>query len=147
MADAARACGAPVLDYNRFSASWATATRRIVLGGAASSDDRLTEVLLGLRENANWAFLRPKSKRRLAQYQQKLSAYLGPPGPGSLVQLIGDATPGAAPVDQVSQWLFAFDAAVIATWRALAWSSRTTLPSKPGDQRATPFAAPQSQKR
>jgi hypothetical protein len=47
VADAARACGAPVLDYDRFSASWATAARRIVLGEAASSDDRLTEIPLG----------------------------------------------------------------------------------------------------
>ncbi|MBP2335283.1 cytochrome P450 [Saccharothrix coeruleofusca] len=100
-----------VLDWDSFAQAWWRAVRRIVLGDAARQDQALTDDLAKLRAAANWAYLRPRREalrrdveRRLARHLERNADALAPP------EMVG----------QVPHWLFAFDAAGIATMRALA---------------------------
>ncbi len=110
------------LDWVEFTQGWHRLARRIVLGDAAADDAELTEMLARLRAAANWAFLHPQRKALRQRFRERLAAHLRAARPGSLAAQIarrGDADV-AAPLDQVTQWLFAFDAAGIAAFRALA---------------------------
>lgn len=110
------------LAWDAFVIAWFRMVRRVVLGDAARDDHRLTDQLAQLRSDANWAFLRPKRRQLRAQFFARLGQHLARAEEGSLAAVIV-ATPGTddtAPLQQVPQWLFAFDAAGIATFRALA---------------------------
>jgi hypothetical protein len=97
--------------------------RRIVLGDRARDDRKVTEDLARLRARANWVYLRAVDRRRRASYRARLAAYLRSAERGNLVERArayardGDADKVG---DQVTHWLFAFDAAGITTFRALA---------------------------
>ncbi|HEX8445448.1 MAG TPA: cytochrome P450 [Sphingomonas sp.] len=111
----------PTLPWGAFKAGWFRIVRRCVFGDAARDDTPLTDTLIRLRGDANWAFLKPRRRVLEAQFRSRVAAYLHAPEPGTLAALVRErATPRAAPVDQIGQWLFAFDAAGIATFRALA---------------------------
>ena len=105
------------LGWDEFNAAWWRMVRRIVLGDAARDDHELTDLLDRLRLDANWAFLHPRSNRRLRAFDAALRRYTENPESGSLVA----AHHGSVdPATQVPHWLFAFDAAGIVTFRTLA---------------------------
>jgi cytochrome P450 len=112
----------PRLGWPEFSDAWWRVTRRIVLGDSARDDRETIDLLTTLRRDANWAFLRPRRNSVRAAFVSRLEDYLAKADPDSLVGRLA-ATPyddRAAAVGQVPHWLFAFDAAGIAVWRAAA---------------------------
>jgi hypothetical protein len=112
----------PELSWGPFREIWSRITRRIVLGDGAGDDAALTDALDRLRRRANWAFLKWTDEKGRAALHSRVAFHLGRAETGSLAGVLGATTvgPNAAPVDQVIQWLFAFDAAAIAIFRALA---------------------------
>jgi cytochrome P450 len=110
------------LAWPAFSITWSRIVRRIVFGDAARDDAEATDLLARLRADANWAFLRPIQEplreRFLARVHERLSA--APPGTLAAATRMHPSSGTAAAADQVPQWLFAFDAAGMATVRAAA---------------------------
>jgi cytochrome P450 len=102
------------LTWNGFAQAWWRVVRRIVLGNGARADDTLTDELSTLRGNGNWAYLHPRRERLRQDFDRRLRGHLDRAEAGSL------AGTGRDIADQVPHWLFAFDAAGIATVRALA---------------------------
>lgn len=108
------------LRFEVFRDAWFRMVRRCLFGDAASADIALTRLLFRLRADANWAFLAPKRRVLRARFLSHVARYLHRPAPDTLAaRLAAAAEPGTRPEDQVGQWLFAFDAACIATFRAL----------------------------
>jgi cytochrome P450 len=110
------------LDWDAFARGWYRLVRRVVFGDAASEDQELNDLTVELRQAANWAFMRPKKAAVQARFFARIDAWLARAEPGSLAAIIA-AMPKTAitmPDQQVPQWLFAFDAAGMATMRALA---------------------------
>ncbi|MTV27159.1 cytochrome P450 [Nitriliruptoraceae bacterium ZYF776] len=110
------------LDWDDFVAAWFRAVRRVVFGDGARHDDRLTDLLHELRADANWSALKPKRRRVRARFHRRLAAHLDRAEPGSLAALLREQPEAAEidPVQQIPQWLFAFDPAGMAAFRALA---------------------------
>jgi hypothetical protein len=110
------------LSWDDFTAAWFCLVRRVVFGDAARDDRALTDMLAALRSDANWASLRPKRTRLRRRFYDRLNGHLARAEPGSLAAEMAGAliTQRTVPAQQVPQWLFAFDAAGIATFRALA---------------------------
>jgi cytochrome P450 len=110
------------LVWRRYTAAWQRVVRRVVLGDAAADDHELTDMLVRLRRDANWAFLHPRRRRLRERFFQRLHAYVHRAEPGSLANLVATMRfgPDADPMGQMPQWLFAFDAAGMASFRALA---------------------------
>ncbi|MFF2809705.1 cytochrome P450 [Streptomyces sp. NPDC058000] len=110
------------LDWDSFSAAFWRIIRRVVLGDAARDDHHLTELLATLRTDGNWLnFRKPKNATRDA-FLARVRSYVDSAEPDSLAALVA-ATPcteAANPVGQIPHWLFAYDAASIATYSALA---------------------------
>jgi cytochrome P450 len=102
------------LDWAGFARGWWRAVRRVVLGSAAREDQDLTDDLAALRAGGNWAYLHPRRKALRARFERSLRAHLDRAEPDSLAALTG---PDGA--SQVPHWLFASDAAGIATFRTL----------------------------
>jgi cytochrome P450 len=125
------------LDWDAFVVALQRIIRRIVLGDRARDDHEVTDLLVGLRADANWAFLRPRRNRRRERFEQVLQRYLAEPEPGSLVHLLASADPDDAlrPEEQVPHWMFAFDATVWATYRALGLlSTHPEVLERAGDE-------------
>ncbi len=114
--------GFPDLDATQFTEHFWTIIRKIVLGGDTTADRRVTDLLDQLRLNANWAFAHPRREDQRRQFQSLLDRQLGLDRPGSLGAAMANqpADEEDDPTGQVPHWLFAFDAAAIATLRALA---------------------------
>jgi cytochrome P450 len=112
----------PGFGWHAFHDAWYRAVRTAVLGEGARDDRRLTEMLDRLRRDANWAFLKPRRDALRRRFEARLDAHLARAEPGSIAAMLVAMPrgPDAAPAGQVPQWLFAFDAAGIATLRALA---------------------------
>ncbi|MDC7785019.1 cytochrome P450 [Rhodoplanes sp. TEM] len=110
------------LTWGAFTAMWQRLVRRIVLGEGAADDGELTDMLARLRGAANWAFLHPGRSRLRRRFHARLDGHLARAAPDSLAGMIAaiPAAAAAAPADQTTQYLFAFDAGAIATMRALA---------------------------
>ncbi|GAA5055330.1 cytochrome P450 [Thermocatellispora tengchongensis] len=110
------------LTWADFAAVWWRAVRRVVLGDGARDDEELTRLLARLRDDANWAYLRPRREAAYARFTGLLRAHLDRAEPGSLAGMLADLPVPAhvRPAGQVPHWLFAFDAAGIAAYRALA---------------------------
>ena len=110
------------LSWESFAPLWWRAVRRIVLGDGARDDTALTDMLSSLRSDANWVFLRPRREELRRRFEQRLTTHLARAEPGSLAAIIAATReqPETFPAQQVPQWLFAFDAAGMATFRALA---------------------------
>ncbi|MGE2835343.1 cytochrome P450 [Mycobacterium sp. SMC-4] len=109
-------------DSAQFTIAWWRLVRRVVLGAAAEDDDSITDDLWRLRKAGNWSFASLPHQRRRDRFFAKLYRYAESPDPDSLMGALA-ATPAAGavdPVGQVPQWLFAFDAAGMASLRALA---------------------------
>lgn len=110
------------LDWDGFIIAWQRMVRRIVLGDSAREDHAVTDDLLRLRKDANWSFLKPTRTRRQKRLLNRLAQYVERAEPGSLAQMVADvpAPEGTKKHHQIPQWMFAFDAAAWATYRALA---------------------------
>ncbi|MEJ2864330.1 cytochrome P450 [Actinomycetospora flava] len=120
---AAHAARGGHLDWSSFSAGWRRVVRRVVLGDAARDDEALQADLDALRYRGNWSYLLPRDRTRRDRFRGRLSGYLERAEPGSLAGLLATTAGDDAevdPVDQIPQWLFAFDPAGMATIRALA---------------------------
>ena len=122
LAKATRGAREAVLSWNAFAPAWWRAVRRVVLGDGARDDSTLTDMLQQLRSDANLAFLWPKREVLRGRFDARLAAHLARAEPGSLAAMIArtPAGPNTDTEQQVPQWLFAFDATGIATFRALA---------------------------
>jgi cytochrome P450 len=114
--------GRPLLSWDQFAPAWWRMVRRVVLGDGARDDEELTDMLARLRRDANWAFMKPKRTRLRRRFLERVDDHLGRAEPGSLAALVASAPTSAVtyPADQVSHWLFAFDAAGMAAFRTLA---------------------------
>jgi cytochrome P450 len=110
------------LTWELYTRSWFRVVRRVVLGDAARDDAVLTDMLARLRRDANWAFLHPRRRRLRERFVERLTAHVRRAEPESLAGLVAAYPAGADadPIGQMPQWLFAFDAAGIASFRALA---------------------------
>lgn len=110
------------LSWRDFAPVWWRAVRRIVLGEGARDDTDLTDMLSSLRADANWMFLRPRREGLRRRFERRLAIHLARSEAGSLASIIAATRerPETFPAQQVPQWLFAFDAAGRATFRALA---------------------------
>jgi cytochrome P450 len=110
------------LDWDTFIPVWFRIVRRIVLGDSARDDHELTDLLARLRRDANWSLLHPTRRNLRAEFLRRLRAQLDRAEPGSLAAAIAETpeNPETRPEEQVPQWLFAFDPAGMAAFRALA---------------------------
>lgn len=110
------------LTWESFAVGWWAMVRRVVLGDGARDDHALTGTLARLRRDANWAYLRPKRKRRRDRFLQRLQDHLDRAESGSLAAMLASrpAARESAAADQAAHWLFAFEAAGMASFRALA---------------------------
>src|SRR4051812_36236151 len=111
-----------VLTWKEFRLSWLRLVRRVALGDGAGNDFELTEQIDRLRAHGNWAMLRRVDRPLRARFFERLERHLSRAEPGSLAAVMANTSRSAAiaPEQQVPQWLFAFDSAGIATYRALA---------------------------
>jgi cytochrome P450 len=109
-------------DSAEFTKAWWRLVRRVVLGNAARDDDAVTDDLARLRRAGNWSFAVPVHARRRDRFFERLYAYAERADPNSLLGAISAVDAGGAmdPIGQVPHWLFAFDAAGMATLRAAA---------------------------
>ncbi|PXY35046.1 cytochrome P450 [Prauserella sp. PE36] len=110
------------LDWATFNTAWWRIVRRIVFGDGARDEHAVTDELARLRLRANWAYLLPKSKRARQSLHQRIGDLLARAESGSLAAKIAElpTESGIDPAGQVPHWLFAFDAAGMATLRTLA---------------------------
>ncbi|GAB3212632.1 cytochrome P450 [Marinactinospora endophytica] len=110
------------LTWQRFHPAFWRVVRRVVLGDAARDDHQVTDLLDKLRSDANWAYFHPGRGRLRERFARRLSAHLERAEEGSLAARLAatPSTDGTRPQGQVPHWLFAFDAAAIAAFRALA---------------------------
>src|SRR5699024_3986164 len=95
----------------------------------AREDEQVTDDLLRLRRRANLSYFLPRDRRLRERFLGRLQDYVEAAEPGSLAAMVvrAPAAGEAAPVQQIPQWLFAFDAAAWACFRALS-----LLTSHPG---------------
>ncbi|WP_026533555.1 cytochrome P450 [Arthrobacter sp. H41] len=111
------------LAWEDFLPAWYRVVRRVVFGDSARDDEELTDMIIQLRKSGNWAFLHPKQKRLRARFLARVTEELARAEEGSLASVMAARAPqyeDAAPAAQVPQWLFAFDPAGMATFRALS---------------------------
>jgi cytochrome P450 len=110
------------LNWDEFSGAWFRMVRRVVFGNAAREDHQLSVMMAKLRAAANWAFLRRQRPNLREALLSRIRGYLVRAEPGSLAGAMVSIHKHAdtAPDHQVPQWLFAFDPAGMATYRALA---------------------------
>ncbi|MFN3790682.1 cytochrome P450 [Massilia sp.] len=110
------------LDWKTWSEGWYRLIRRVVLGNSAAEDQELQDLIVRLRGAANWAGFHPKMPAKRERFLARIQMYLERAEPGSLAGHMAGIARSAttAPRQQVPQWLFAFDAAVMASFRALA---------------------------
>jgi cytochrome P450 len=110
------------LRWSEFTEGWFRLVRRVVFGDGARDDREVTDLLARLRADANWAFLKPRRTRLRERFLARLDRRLQEADRESLGGVMADApaTRLTAPAQQVPQWLFASDAAGIATFRTLA---------------------------
>lgn len=109
------------LPWDDFLDAWYRVVRRVVFGNHARDDEELTAMIIRLRKDGNWASLKPVRRRTRARFLRRIAAELADAEPGSLAAVMAAAPKGAgaAAAHQVPQWLFAFDPAGMATFRAL----------------------------
>ncbi|WIY00111.1 cytochrome P450 [Amycolatopsis mongoliensis] len=108
------------LSWAAFDVAWWRLVRTVVLGPGARDDDTLLGLLERLRLDANWAYLHPRREKLRERFRARLTEHLGRAEAGSLAAVIAEAGDDGTAADQVAHWLFAFDAAGMATFRTLA---------------------------
>jgi cytochrome P450 len=117
-----RAQASGTLSAADFETGWWRLVRRLTLGDRARDDEAITDDLRRLRSAANWSFAALPHRRVRERFLAGLRHYAVQPDPRSLLGALLEipADPGIDALGQVPQWLFAFDAANMATIRALA---------------------------
>ena len=117
-------CSSGTLDWETFHAAYWRVVRTVVFGERARDDTRLTTLLDALRRDANWSYLHPGRPRLRAELDARIRGHVERAEPGTLAARGRDASRDAGddvdPAGQIPHWLFAFDAAAIATFRAVA---------------------------
>lgn len=110
------------LDWDSYARAWMRIVRRVVLGDGAREDEAVTDELLTLRRLGNLSYLAPRRPALRARFLELLRGYVDRAEPGSLAEVVAQtpAPAGTEPHQQIPQWLFAFDAATWASFRALA---------------------------
>ncbi len=110
------------LGWDDFEEAWFTIVRRVVFGNSAREDQDIIDVMKQLRADGNKAFLKPVNTELRDELHQRIRNYLKRAEDGSLAALMSSRakSPRSAPENQIPQWLFAFDPAGMATFRALA---------------------------
>nr|WP_305780763.1 cytochrome P450 [Nocardia nova] len=110
------------LDAAHFTTDWWRLVRRIVLGRRAREDDSITDRLWRLRAAGNWSYAALPHRRLRERFYEQLYDYVQTAETDSLAGALAQLPTAAAvdPVGQIPHWLFAFDAAGMATLRALA---------------------------
>ncbi|MHA7141886.1 cytochrome P450 [Arthrobacter sp. Sr33] len=110
------------LVWDDFIETWDKVVRRVVFGDAAREDHELTDMITELRSDANWAFLKPVRKKLRTQFLAKARDRMLTADARSLAHIMANTIKkdGAAPANQIPQWLFVFDPAGMATFRTLA---------------------------
>lgn len=105
-----------------FSDSWCRIVRPVVFGPTARDAYELYQILNRLRSWADWTFLSPQRARLREELMARIRGYLLQARPESLAGVIAQipVTGRTAPEQQVPQWLFAFEARAMATFRGLA---------------------------
>lgn len=118
--ESARRAGA--FGWDDFAPAWWRTVRRVALGDSAREDHEITEMLSRLRRDANWAYFKPVRKWLRSEFLARVRTYVERAEPGSLASLVASipSSPRTFPHEQMPQWLFAFDAAGMASFRALA---------------------------
>jgi cytochrome P450 len=108
------------LRWDDFSATWFAIVRRIVFGDSARTDQRITDLMAKLRSDANWV-VKPIRHDLRDELHTRIRVYLERAEPGSLAAYMAGHVSSdiQAPEQQIPQWLFAFDPAAMATFRAL----------------------------
>lgn len=96
-----------VFDWEEFNEAVRRVARRVILGDSAAQDAEISGLLGQLMDKSN-----PPgsgSEELLAQYTERLDAYVEAAEPGSLVGTFADAptTDVTKPAGQVTHWLFA----------------------------------------
>ncbi|MEV2270147.1 cytochrome P450 family protein [Nonomuraea africana] len=127
-----------VLTWSRFNEAHWRMARRIVLGDPARDDEAVTRLLNRLRADANWFYLRARKTDVRVAFQRRIERHLRRAEAGSLARVLAQtrADPAVHPEGQVPHWLFAYDSAAIATWRALALLAVHAGPHDPEHLRA-----------
>ncbi|MFG7944605.1 cytochrome P450 [Streptomyces cacaoi] len=118
-----QAAGRGVLDWDTFARGWWRAVRSIVFGEAAREEAEPVRTLERLRAAGNWAYLSPRRRALRDRFVAGLREAVGRAEPGSLAAALPDPAgtePDVDPYGQVAHWLFAYDAAGMATLRTLA---------------------------
>ena len=110
------------LGWEAFSQMWWRIVRRITLGDSARNDTQVTNDLNDLRARGNLSYLMPKKRTQRRRFLTTLRRYVEQAEPGSLAAMAASvpATDKTVPEQQIPQWLFAFDAASWAAFRALS---------------------------
>jgi cytochrome P450 len=105
-----------------FTKAWWKLVRRLVLGRQARDDEQVTDDLWRLRRAGNWSFAVPRHTRRRARFEEQIYRYAEKADPDSLLGALTAIPAGGEldPLGQLPHWLFAFDAAGMATVRAAA---------------------------
>jgi hypothetical protein len=113
---------ARVLTWPAFAETYWRVVRQLVLGRAARDDQDISALMKRLRRRANWAYFAPVDRSGLQDLADRLRMYVASADSESLAGIVASmpAPRGLAPTGQMPQWLFAFDAAAMATYRALA---------------------------
>ncbi|HEX4769690.1 MAG TPA: cytochrome P450 [Bryobacteraceae bacterium] len=111
-----------ILNWKIFSDAWFRIVRRIIFGDAASEDNELSSTMAKLRYRANWAYLLPQRRALREELLTRIKTYMQRAEPNSLAGMMAHipVTGQTAPEHQVPQWLFAFDAPGMTTFRSLA---------------------------
>jgi cytochrome P450 len=111
-----------VLTWHAFAVAHFRVVRRVVFGDAAREDHELSRLMARLRADANWAFLRPRRTHVRRRFFEHMRRYVDVPEPNTLAEMMARVpiTPRTEPLQQIPQWLFAFDPAGMTTFRALA---------------------------
>ncbi len=113
------------MGWTQFHTAWQRVVRQVVMGESWADEAGFTELVEKLRSSGNWGFLKPVPKGDRQELFDSISQALDRAEPGSLAahmaQLSGSGySQQAEPENQVPQWLFAFDPAGMAMFRALA---------------------------
>ena len=109
------------LTWQIYIEGWFRMVRLVIFGPSARDDKKLRDMADQLRSLANWAFLALPRPRLRKRFHQRIREHLSRGEEGSLAGYMTHIPQGqeTAPEQQVPQWLFAFDPAGMASFRAL----------------------------
>jgi cytochrome P450 len=108
------------LAWHGFAREWWRAVRTITLGPAARDDTWVTDALRTLRRAGNWSYFHPTRRDLRERFLQRVRDYVALGHPDSLAGTAARADVATAAEHQIAHWLFAWDAAGMATFRTLA---------------------------